>query len=108
MRLEFAGRSAGFGVGPRAPATTPAFAGKNRLFLAHGRQKSLGAPGKAWLVSGVCHVGLLARARLHLASDSCYPSKRPPVTAPGRKQPRETPKTGERAEAARVQQHRPG
>ena len=80
---------------------TPAFAGKNRLYLAHGRQRSLEGSWRG--VTGLRRVscGLVGARAGYTGIDSCYPSKRPPVSAPGRKQPRQTPKDGERAEAAR-------
>ena len=53
-----------------------------------------------WTQAGVMWVSW--RARGCTGIDSCDPSKRPPVSAPGRKEPRQTPKDGERAEAARV------
>ena len=41
VRFESRRRSAVLGWRARAGYQTPAFAGKNRLFLAHGRQRSL-------------------------------------------------------------------
>ena len=77
------------------------FAGENRLLLAHGRQRSLEGSWRG--VTGTRRVscGLVGARAGYTGIDSCYPSKRPPVSAPGRKQPRQTPKDGERAEAAR-------
>ena len=48
-----------------------------------------------WNQAGAMWVSWCA-ARAALPSDSCDPSKRPPVSAPGRKQPWQTPKDGER------------
>ena len=52
MRLEFAGRSVGFGVGARAGYQTPAFAGRTARTSRTAARGSYRAPGEARLLSG--------------------------------------------------------
>ena len=100
MRPEFEGRSVGLFYA-RAPATDSCFRWREPPVP---RARPSEVPGgllerRDWNQAGVMWVSW--RARGCTGIDSCDPSKRPPVSAPGRKEPRQTPKDGERAEAAR-------
>ena len=76
MRLKFAGRSVGFGVGARAGYQTPAFAGRTACTSRTAARGPWRAPGEAGLDSGGRRVGLESTRRAGLP-DPCARGKGP-------------------------------